>query len=138
MALSENGERDAARPKIDRSLAQNPNNFWAAHARAHLCYVRPLRLTPSERIAFPRGLDVSGGVGWQQQAIGDEGSSRGFDPTDIDISAAVAFFERGRGSSAASRSVWCGQTGSVNRRGRIARKAVPDRRSSQYRCRAAQ
>jgi hypothetical protein len=38
MALSENGRRDAARPKIDRSLAQNPRNPWAAHARAHLCY----------------------------------------------------------------------------------------------------
>jgi hypothetical protein len=38
MALSENGERDAARLKIDRSLAQNPNNPWAAHARAHLSY----------------------------------------------------------------------------------------------------
>jgi tetratricopeptide (TPR) repeat protein len=38
MALSENGQRDAARPKIDRSLAQSPNNPWAAHARAHLCY----------------------------------------------------------------------------------------------------
>jgi tetratricopeptide (TPR) repeat protein len=38
MALSENGQRDAARPKIDRSLAQNPGNPWAAHARAHLCY----------------------------------------------------------------------------------------------------
>jgi tetratricopeptide (TPR) repeat protein len=38
MALSENGQRDAAGPKIDRSLAQNPTNPWAAHARAHLCY----------------------------------------------------------------------------------------------------
>src|SRR3954470_16808326 len=38
MALSENGVRDAARPKIDRSLALNPNNPWAAHACAHLCY----------------------------------------------------------------------------------------------------
>jgi tetratricopeptide (TPR) repeat protein len=38
MALSENGQRDAARPKIDRSLAQNPRNPWAAHARAHFCY----------------------------------------------------------------------------------------------------
>jgi Tfp pilus assembly protein PilF len=38
MALSENGQRDAARPKIDRSLAQNPDNPWAAHARAHLSY----------------------------------------------------------------------------------------------------
>ena len=38
MALSENGQRDAARPKIERSLAQNPKNPWAAHARAHLSY----------------------------------------------------------------------------------------------------
>jgi tetratricopeptide (TPR) repeat protein len=38
MALSENGQRDAARPKIDRALAQNPKNPWAAHACAHLCY----------------------------------------------------------------------------------------------------
>jgi Flp pilus assembly protein TadD len=38
MALSENGHRDAARPKIERSLSQNPKNPWAAHALAHLCY----------------------------------------------------------------------------------------------------
>ena len=38
MALSENRQRDAARPKIERSLAQNPKNPWAAHALAHLCY----------------------------------------------------------------------------------------------------
>jgi Tfp pilus assembly protein PilF len=38
MALSENGERAAARPKIERSLAQNPKNPWAAHALGHLCY----------------------------------------------------------------------------------------------------
>ena len=38
MALSENGLRDAARPKIERSLAQNPKNPWAAHALAHLRY----------------------------------------------------------------------------------------------------
>jgi tetratricopeptide (TPR) repeat protein len=38
MALSENGQRAAARPKIERSLAQNPKNPWAAHAQAHLCY----------------------------------------------------------------------------------------------------
>jgi Tfp pilus assembly protein PilF len=38
MALSENGERTAARPKIERSLAQNPKNPWAAHALGHLCY----------------------------------------------------------------------------------------------------
>ena len=38
MALSENGQHAAARPKIEKSLAQNPTNPWAAHARAHLCY----------------------------------------------------------------------------------------------------
>ena len=38
MAYSENGERDVGRQKIDRSLARNPRNPWAAHARAHLCY----------------------------------------------------------------------------------------------------
>ena len=38
MALSENGQRAAARPKIERSLAQNPANPWAAHATGHLCY----------------------------------------------------------------------------------------------------
>jgi tetratricopeptide (TPR) repeat protein len=38
MALSENGQREAARPKIERSLSQNSRNPWAAHALAHLCY----------------------------------------------------------------------------------------------------
>lgn len=38
MALSENGQRGAARPKIERSLSQNPKNPWVAHACAHLCY----------------------------------------------------------------------------------------------------
>jgi tetratricopeptide (TPR) repeat protein len=38
MALSENRQRQAARPKIERSLSQNPKNPWTAHAIAHLCY----------------------------------------------------------------------------------------------------
>jgi tetratricopeptide (TPR) repeat protein len=38
MALSENRQRDIARPKIERSLSQNSRNPWAAHALAHLCY----------------------------------------------------------------------------------------------------
>jgi tetratricopeptide (TPR) repeat protein len=38
MAFSENGQRAAARAKIDRSFGQNANNPWVAHARAHLCY----------------------------------------------------------------------------------------------------
>jgi tetratricopeptide (TPR) repeat protein len=38
MALSEDGQRAAARPKIERSLEQNTQNAWAAHALTHLCY----------------------------------------------------------------------------------------------------
>lgn len=38
LALSEDGRRDEARRKIDRSMAQNPHNANGAHARAHLCY----------------------------------------------------------------------------------------------------
>lgn len=38
MALSEIGQHDAARPKIERSLAQVRRNAYAAHAFAHLCY----------------------------------------------------------------------------------------------------
>jgi tetratricopeptide (TPR) repeat protein len=38
MALSEAGRRASAHAKIERSLAQNPNNAWAAHALTHLCY----------------------------------------------------------------------------------------------------
>jgi Tfp pilus assembly protein PilF len=38
MAMSENGQLAASRPKIERSLAQNPANPWAAHATAHLAY----------------------------------------------------------------------------------------------------
>ena len=49
MALSENGQHAAARPKIERSLAQNPANPWAAHATAHLCYEEG---NPTEAISF--------------------------------------------------------------------------------------
>ena len=38
MALSEIGRHDAARPRIERSLAQFRCNAYAAHAFAHLCY----------------------------------------------------------------------------------------------------
>jgi tetratricopeptide (TPR) repeat protein len=37
-ALAENGQHQAARAKIDRSLADNPTNACGAHTRAHLCY----------------------------------------------------------------------------------------------------
>jgi len=38
MALSEIGQHDAARPKIERSLAEYRRNAYGAHAFAHLCY----------------------------------------------------------------------------------------------------
>ncbi len=38
MALSEDGQTAAARPKIERSVAMNPNNAHGAHAFAHVCY----------------------------------------------------------------------------------------------------
>ena len=38
MALSEIGRHDAARPRIERSLAQFRRNAYAAHAFTHLCY----------------------------------------------------------------------------------------------------
>ena len=52
MALSENGRPDAARPKIERALAQNPKNPWAAHAMGHLCYETG---DPEAAVAFLRG-----------------------------------------------------------------------------------
>ena len=38
MALSEDGQLAAARPKIERSVAANPNNAHGAHGFAHVCY----------------------------------------------------------------------------------------------------
>ena len=38
MALSEDGQLAAARPKIEQSVAMNPNNAHGAHGFAHVCY----------------------------------------------------------------------------------------------------
>jgi tetratricopeptide (TPR) repeat protein len=38
MALSEDGQIAAARPKIERSIATNPNNAHGTHTFAHVCY----------------------------------------------------------------------------------------------------
>jgi len=38
MALSEDGQLAAARTKIERSVATNPNNAHGAHGFAHICY----------------------------------------------------------------------------------------------------
>jgi tetratricopeptide (TPR) repeat protein len=63
MALSEIGEHDAARPKIERSLAQVRRNAYGAHAFAHLCYETGER---DSGIAFMRdwlpSYDRNGGL----------------------------------------------------------------------------
>ncbi|HEU0216674.1 MAG TPA: hypothetical protein VFQ90_08435 [Stellaceae bacterium] len=69
MALSENGQRAAARPKIDRSLAQNPKNPWAAHARAHFCYEEGDPDTACKFLAswlptYPRGGALYSHLSW--------------------------------------------------------------------------
>ena len=38
MALTETSQQALARPRIERSMAQNPRNAYAAHALAHLYY----------------------------------------------------------------------------------------------------
>jgi Flp pilus assembly protein TadD len=38
MALSEDGQLAAARPKIEQSVAMNPNNAHGSHGFAHVCY----------------------------------------------------------------------------------------------------
>src|SRR6202011_2580806 len=38
MALSEDGQLSAAKPKIEQSVAVNPNNAHGAHGFAHVCY----------------------------------------------------------------------------------------------------
>jgi Tfp pilus assembly protein PilF len=75
MAHSENGQRDAARPKIDRSLAQNPKNPWAAHARAHLCYEEgeanaARAFLASWLTTYPRNGSLYSHLSWHQ-ALGD-------------------------------------------------------------------
>ena len=75
MALSENGQHDAAGPKIDRSLAQNPNNAWAAHARAHLCYEQgdanaARAFLASWLTAYPRNGALYSHLSWHR-ALGE-------------------------------------------------------------------
>ena len=38
MALSDNGQQEMARPRIEQSMAKNPRNAWGAHALGHLYY----------------------------------------------------------------------------------------------------
>jgi tetratricopeptide (TPR) repeat protein len=69
MALSENGQPEAARPMIERSLVQNSKNPWAAHALAHLYYEKG---DPDAACAFlaswlptyPRGGSLYSHLNW--------------------------------------------------------------------------
>jgi tetratricopeptide (TPR) repeat protein len=75
MALSENGQHEAAGPMIDRSLAQNPTNPWAAHARAHLCYEEgdpnaARAFLASWLPSYPRNAPLYSHLRWHQ-ALGD-------------------------------------------------------------------
>ncbi|HTC12448.1 MAG TPA: tetratricopeptide repeat protein [Acetobacteraceae bacterium] len=69
MAQSENGDHAAAGAKIDRSLAQNPANPWAAHARAHLSYEEGDPRTASAFLAswlesYPRHAPLYSHLNW--------------------------------------------------------------------------
>ena len=71
MALSENGERAAARPKIERSFAQNPANPWAAHATAHLAYEEGDPAAACAQLAsflavYPRAGALHSHLSWHQ------------------------------------------------------------------------
>src|ERR1700738_4030982 len=69
MALSEDGQLAAARPKIERSVAANPNNAHGAHGFAHVCYESgepdTARAYLSSWLAtYPRGGFFHGHLSW--------------------------------------------------------------------------
>ena len=69
MALSEDGQLAAARPKIERSVATNPNNAHGAHAFAHVCYESGERDTARAYLSswlttYPRAGFFHGHLNW--------------------------------------------------------------------------
>jgi tetratricopeptide (TPR) repeat protein len=69
MALSEAGQLAAARPKIERSVAANPNNAHGAHAFAHVCYESGQRDTARTYLSswlatYPRAGFFHGHLSW--------------------------------------------------------------------------
>jgi len=69
MALSEDGQLAAARPKIERSVAANPNNAHGAHAFAHVCYESGQRDTARAYLSswlatYPRAGFFHGHLSW--------------------------------------------------------------------------
>ena len=71
MALSEDGQLAAARPKIERSVALEPNNAHGAHGFAHVCYEsgegETARAYLSSWLAtYPRDGFFYGHLSWHQ------------------------------------------------------------------------
>ena len=69
MALSEDGQLAAARPKIERSVAANPNNAHGAHTFAHVCYESGERDTARTFLSswlttYPRDGFFHGHLNW--------------------------------------------------------------------------
>jgi tetratricopeptide (TPR) repeat protein len=69
MALSEDGQLAAARPKIERSVAVNPNNAHGAHGFAHVCYESGDRDTARAYLSswlrtYPRNGFFHGHLNW--------------------------------------------------------------------------
>ncbi len=69
MALSEDGQLAAARPKIERSVAANPNNAHGAHGFAHVCYESGERDTARAYLSswlttYPRDGFFHGHLSW--------------------------------------------------------------------------
>lgn len=69
MALSENGQHEAARPMIQHALARRPTNPWAAHAHAHLAYEQGDPTAAREFLAswltgYPRNAPLYSHLNW--------------------------------------------------------------------------
>jgi len=69
MSLSEDGQLAAARGKIERSMAANPNNAHGAHGFAHICYesgeLEAARCFLSSWLAaYPRNAFFHGHLSW--------------------------------------------------------------------------
>jgi tetratricopeptide (TPR) repeat protein len=82
MALSEDGQLAAARPKIERSVAANPNNAHGAHGFAHVCYESgepdTARAYLSSWLAtYPREGFFHGHLSWHLYALRTPGRQLG-------------------------------------------------------------
>jgi tetratricopeptide (TPR) repeat protein len=69
MALSEDGQLAAARPKIERSVTTNPNNAHGTHGFAHVCYESGERDTARTYLSswlatYPRDGFFHGHLNW--------------------------------------------------------------------------